>query len=177
MILGHFFFFSPEWDQPPERDAPITFTSLQERHLPQVHDILERSFWTGIDGRYYHKILFFRILKNPGSVSDSLVYEPEKATVVATYKHLVVGVAILSSPIETYITYLAVRAGWDNSQIATYVSSTLACPNNNNNTGTDRCCTILYGLIQTRISRYMYPLTIPPWYVLRNPYHLYGYLN
>ena len=119
------------------------------------------------------KSYFFEYLKNPGSVSDSLVYEPEKATVVATYKHLVVGVAILSSPIETYITYLAVRAGWDNSQIATYVSSTLACPNNNN-TGTGRCCTILYSLIQTRISRYMYPLTIPPWYALRNPY---GYLN
>lgn len=60
-----------------------------------------------------------------GTVSDSLDYTPEKATVVATYKHLVVGVAILSSPMETYITYLAVRAGWDNSQIATYVYSLL----------------------------------------------------
>lgn len=40
---------------------------------------------------------------------------------VATYKRLVVGVAILSSPQETYITYLAVKAGWDNAQIATYV--------------------------------------------------------
>jgi len=52
-------------------------------------------------------------------VTDSLQYSPEKCTVIATYKHLVVGVAILSSPQETYITYLAVRAGWENSQIAT----------------------------------------------------------
>ena len=36
------------------------------------------------------------------------------------YKRLLVGCAILSSPDETYITYLAVRAGWENAQIATY---------------------------------------------------------
>ena len=54
-------------------------------------------------------------------VSEALEYSPEKCTVVATYKQLVVGAAFLSSPQETYITYLAVRAGWDNSQIATSV--------------------------------------------------------
>lgn len=43
-------FSSPEREQPAERDAPITYTSLQPRHLPQVHDILARSFWAGIDG-------------------------------------------------------------------------------------------------------------------------------
>ena len=37
------------------------------------------------------------------------------------YKRLLVGCAILSSPTETYITYLAVRAGWENAQIATCV--------------------------------------------------------
>ena len=52
-------------------------------------------------------------------VRDSLEYSPEKCTIVATYKRLVVGVALLSSPQETYITYLAVRPGWDNAQIAT----------------------------------------------------------
>jgi hypothetical protein len=52
-------------------------------------------------------------------VSDSLQYSPERCTVVAMYGQLVVGAAFLSSPQETYITYMAVRAGWDNSQIAT----------------------------------------------------------
>jgi len=37
------------------------------------------------------------------------------------YKRLLVGCAILSSPAETYITYLVVRAGWENAQIATCV--------------------------------------------------------
>lgn len=50
-------------------------------------------------------------------MTDSLDYSPEQATVIATYKTLVVGVAILSSPNETYITFLAVRAGWDKAQI------------------------------------------------------------
>lgn len=54
-------------------------------------------------------------------VSDALHYSPERCTVIATYGHLVVGAAFLSSPQETYITYLAVRAGWENAQIATYV--------------------------------------------------------
>ncbi|KAJ8695043.1 hypothetical protein PTI98_007666 [Pleurotus ostreatus] len=53
------------------------------------------------------------------SVSDSLDYSPERCTVVACYKRLVVGVAILSSPQETYITYLAVKTGWEGSKIAT----------------------------------------------------------
>ncbi|TFK25101.1 hypothetical protein FA15DRAFT_372502 [Coprinopsis marcescibilis] len=85
---------------PTESTAPITYTTLQRIHLPQVHDLLERVFWSGID------------------VSDSLDYSPEKATVIAVYKKLVVGVAIMSSPQETYITFLAVRAGWDKAKIA-----------------------------------------------------------
>ncbi|KAI9510026.1 hypothetical protein F5148DRAFT_658941 [Russula earlei] len=84
-----------------ESVAPIMYVTLTAEHLPQVHDILHRSFWSGID------------------VSDSLQHFPEQATIVAVYKSLVVGCAILSSPVETYITYLAVRAGWENAQIAT----------------------------------------------------------
>lgn len=54
-------------------------------------------------------------------VSDSLRFSPEMSTVVATYKKVVVGVAILTSPQETYLTYLAVKAGWENCRIATCV--------------------------------------------------------
>ncbi|KAF8998499.1 hypothetical protein BDQ17DRAFT_1247609 [Cyathus striatus] len=96
-IRDHYSFSN---EQPAEASAPIVYTSLQPYHLPQVHDLLERIFWKGID------------------ISDSLDYWPEKCTVIATYKKLVVGLAILSSPQETYITYLAVKAGWDKSQIA-----------------------------------------------------------
>ena len=52
-------------------------------------------------------------------MSDALQYSPERCTVVATYKNLVIGVALLSSPQETYITYLAVKPGWDDAQVAT----------------------------------------------------------
>ncbi|KAI0358013.1 hypothetical protein OH77DRAFT_1518768 [Trametes cingulata] len=100
-IREHHALSHPEREQAVEADAPITYCSLQACHLPQVHDLLARVFWEGID------------------VSDALDYSPEKCTVVATYKQLVVGAAFLSSPQDTYITYLAVRAGWDNSQIAT----------------------------------------------------------
>ena len=44
------------------------------------------------------------------------------------YKKVVVGVALISSPIETYINYLVVRAGWDNSQIATYANWLIIYP-------------------------------------------------
>ncbi|KAH0836479.1 hypothetical protein J3R83DRAFT_8088 [Lanmaoa asiatica] len=101
MLTPSFFFSSPESDQPERPRTPITYVSLQPSHLRQVHDLLARVFWEGID------------------VSDALHYAPERCTVIAMYGHLVVGAAFLSSPQETYITYLAVRAGWENAQIAT----------------------------------------------------------
>ncbi|KAI0064070.1 hypothetical protein BV25DRAFT_1800956 [Artomyces pyxidatus] len=100
-VREHYVLKFPEAELPDEVLAPISYVTLAAEHLPQVHDILHRSFWTGID------------------VSDSLQYGPQQATIVAMYKRLVVGCAFLSSPQETYITYLAVRAGWDNAQIAT----------------------------------------------------------
>ncbi|KAM6496826.1 hypothetical protein JOM56_007299 [Amanita muscaria] len=99
-IRQHYTFTHPEQEEPVEFIAPIEYTILQVDQIPQVHDLLEQSFWSGIN------------------VSDSLYYSPEKCTVVAMYKKVVVGVAILSSPQETYIMYLAVKSGWDNSHIA-----------------------------------------------------------
>lgn len=100
-VREHYSLMHPGREQPEETIAPITYVSLQPCHLDQIHDLLARTFWEGIN------------------VSDSLQYSPEKCTVVATYKQLVVGAALLSSPQETYITYLAVRAGWENAHIAT----------------------------------------------------------
>jgi hypothetical protein len=109
--------FSPERDRPVEFEAPIYYGSLRPWHLEQIHELFSRVFWAGINGiainiRLGSSTDYF-------SVSDSLDHRPEGCTVVATYKRLVVGAAILSSPQETYITYLAVKAGWDNAQIAT----------------------------------------------------------
>ncbi|KAF9244146.1 hypothetical protein BU15DRAFT_71710 [Melanogaster broomeanus] len=100
-IHEHYSYAHPEKDQTDRPHIPITYVSLQPLHLRQVHELLARVFWEGID------------------VSDSLQYSPERCTVIAMYGQLVVGAAFLSSPQETYITYLGVRAGWDNSQIAT----------------------------------------------------------
>ncbi|KAI6149147.1 hypothetical protein BKA82DRAFT_620323 [Pisolithus tinctorius] len=73
----------------------LAHTSLQPHHLSQVHDLLARVFWDGINKRY---------------------------TALTAYGHLGFGVALLSSPQETNIGYLADRAGWDSPQIATYAS-------------------------------------------------------
>ncbi|KAJ3789836.1 hypothetical protein GGU10DRAFT_342503 [Lentinula aff. detonsa] len=100
-IREYYQLLHPNRDPVVETRSAIMYTSLQPSHLPQVHDILSRSFWQGID------------------VSDSLDYSPEKCTVVASYNKMVVGVAIMSSPRETYITYLAVKHGWNSSNIAT----------------------------------------------------------
>ncbi|KAG6333042.1 hypothetical protein ID866_6050 [Astraeus odoratus] len=100
-IHEHYSISHPGRDQAKRQRTPITYMSLRPSHLLQVHDLLTRAFWEGID------------------VSDSLKYSPERCTVIAMYGYLVVGAAFLSSPQETYITYLVVRAGWDNSHIAT----------------------------------------------------------
>ena len=55
-------------------------------------------------------------------VTEALSISATKCTVVALYRRLVVGAAFLSSPEETYITYLVVRPGWESAGIATYVS-------------------------------------------------------
>ncbi|QRV88690.1 GNAT family acetyltransferase [Ceratobasidium sp. AG-Ba] len=83
--------------------SPITYTPLYDWHLTQVHDLLERVFWPGID------------------VSDSVRWEPEQCSVVALYKNLVVGCAFLSETVEPYVTYIAVRAGWEGAGIATFM--------------------------------------------------------
>lgn len=43
---------SPEREQPVVSPAPVTYSTLQSCHLDQIHDLLERVFWTGIDGDY-----------------------------------------------------------------------------------------------------------------------------
>jgi len=100
-VHAHYGLAHPERSQPERTPIPITYVSLQPSHLRQVHELLARVFWEGVD------------------VSDALHYSPERCTVIATYGHLVIGAAFLSSPQETYITYLVVRAGWENAQIAT----------------------------------------------------------
>ena len=49
-----------------ESVAPITYVTLAPEHLPQVHDILHRSFWSGIDGSY--------LLLEGGYLSDGVPY-------------------------------------------------------------------------------------------------------
>ncbi|KAF8605801.1 hypothetical protein BDV93DRAFT_521165 [Ceratobasidium sp. AG-I] len=83
--------------------APITYTPIYAHHLSQVHDLLERSFWPGID------------------VSDSVKWEPKQCSVVALYKQLVVGCAFLSETMDPYVTYITVRAGWESAGIATFM--------------------------------------------------------
>ncbi len=108
---------SPERGCPEAEPAPITYSTLQASQLPQINDLLARSFWAGIDG-VYTSAARRKIILTAYAVTDSLDYWPERSTVVAMYKKIVVGVAIISSPIQTYITYLAVKAGWDKAQIA-----------------------------------------------------------
>ncbi|KAI6044426.1 hypothetical protein EDC04DRAFT_2889881 [Pisolithus marmoratus] len=80
-----------------------------------------RTPWMNLlaDIHEHYSLAHFSTYRDTLQVSDSLKYSPERCTVIATYGHLVVGVALLSSPQESYITYLAVHACWDNSQIAT----------------------------------------------------------
>ena len=42
-------------EEPPpvESTAPVMYTTLERAHLGQVHDLLERAFWSGIDGMCY----------------------------------------------------------------------------------------------------------------------------
>ncbi|EIW78957.1 hypothetical protein CONPUDRAFT_138221 [Coniophora puteana RWD-64-598 SS2] len=105
-VREHFAFMHPDREQPgvnpSELQMPIAYRTLAATHLPQVNDLLERTFWNGID------------------VGDALQHDPERCTLVATHGALVVAVVLASAPSsrEAYVTYLTVRAGWDGAGIA-----------------------------------------------------------
>jgi hypothetical protein len=108
------------------------------------------------------------------AVSDSLIWEPEKCTVVAMYKKLVVGIALLSEPQHTYVTYMAVKAGWENAHIATYVQLIflhLVCVCIELTWGLGRCYIISSSSIQAGTSRCTSRRTTLPWYFSSHNLH------
>lgn len=88
---------------PPERSS-IDYCYAKPQHIPAVNSLLQQLFWPGID------------------MSESLSY-PD-FTVVALYKKLVIGCAFLVPDVchnEAYISFLAVRPGWDRCGIASFM--------------------------------------------------------
>lgn len=87
----------------PERSS-IDFCFASAHHISAVNSLLQELFWPGID------------------MSDALSY-PD-FTVVALYKKIVIGCAFLVPDAchnEAYISFLAVRPGWDRAGIASFM--------------------------------------------------------
>ncbi|KAI9208417.1 uncharacterized protein BJ171DRAFT_488820 [Polychytrium aggregatum] len=81
-----------------EKDS-IDYVYFSREHLVQVNSILSVIFWPGID------------------VSENLTW-PDFG-VVALYKRLVVGCALMTP--EFYLTYIAVRPGWEHAGIGRFM--------------------------------------------------------
>lgn len=91
---------------------------------------------------------------------------PERTTVVAMYRKVVIGIAIIMSPIQTYITYLAVKAGWDKAQIARYTFNPFQGQNwKLTDLYSERCYSISSRCIQTKILLSMFQQTARLWSV------------
>lgn len=87
----------------PERST-VDYLYAKPQHIPAVNSLLQSTFWPGID------------------MSESLSY-PD-FTVVAMYKKLVVGCAFLVPDVchnEAYISFLAVKPGWDRCGIGSFM--------------------------------------------------------
>ena len=50
-------FHSPDRELPDMSPAAIVSVTLRAEHLPQVHDLLHRMFWMGIDGLLHIYVL------------------------------------------------------------------------------------------------------------------------
>lgn len=90
-------------NEAPERST-IDFCYAKPQHIPAVNSLLQRIFWPGID------------------MSESLSY-PD-FTVVALYNKLLIGCAFLVPDVchnEAYISFLAVRPGWDRCGIGSFM--------------------------------------------------------
>ncbi|XP_012160091.1 cysteine-rich protein 2-binding protein isoform X2 [Ceratitis capitata] len=84
--------------------APIDFCYVRPNHIAAVNALLQTSFWPGID------------------MSECLSY-PDYS-VVALYKKLVVGCGFLVPDVgynEAYISFMAVRPGWQRCGIGTFM--------------------------------------------------------
>lgn len=46
----------PDEEFPFEFPAPIAYVTLTEAHLPQIHDLLRRTFWDGVDGIFLWRL-------------------------------------------------------------------------------------------------------------------------
>jgi hypothetical protein len=62
-IRAHYALAHPERDQSERPRTPITYVSLQPSHLRQVHDLLARVFWDGIDGQHALLLFFVRSVR------------------------------------------------------------------------------------------------------------------
>ncbi|KAJ2863805.1 hypothetical protein GGH94_003353 [Coemansia aciculifera] len=91
----------PSWRD--ERDS-IDYVYFQSEHVQQVNELLQRTFWPGID------------------MSDAL--QTPEFSIVALYRRNVVGCAFLTP--DAYLTYIAVSAGWEGAGIARYMIYHLA---------------------------------------------------
>ena len=54
--VGFTLSYSPEREETHETGAPIIYAPLRQSHLSQVHDLLHRIFWSGIDGKHSHGV-------------------------------------------------------------------------------------------------------------------------
>ncbi|KAI8825639.1 uncharacterized protein EV422DRAFT_134636 [Fimicolochytrium jonesii] len=81
------------------KSRPIDYKHLDSAHLSAVNDLLSRVFWPGID------------------VAEALTY-PEY-TLVALYGRVAIGVAVMTP--EGYLSYLAVKSGWNGAGIARFM--------------------------------------------------------
>lgn len=120
----------------PSRSS-IDFCYVRPQHIPAVNALLQRLFWPGIDSKYWCFFVpfisnFHYFTRNPKSkssiflifstVSECLSY-PD-FSIVALYKKLVVGCAFLVPDVghnEAYVSFMAVRPGWQRAGIATFM--------------------------------------------------------
>ncbi|KAF8340504.1 uncharacterized protein EI90DRAFT_3117036 [Cantharellus anzutake] len=104
-------------DTATKTDAPIDYVPLRSEHLPQVHELLRITFWPGIDGELIREIDNGTCFVKSEQVSQATA-DPPGSTIVAVYKRIVVGVALITPPPdEAYIPYVAVRVGWERCSI------------------------------------------------------------
>uniref|UniRef100_A0A1A9UMT0 N-acetyltransferase domain-containing protein n=1 Tax=Glossina austeni TaxID=7395 RepID=A0A1A9UMT0_GLOAU len=88
---------------PPTR-APVDYCYVRPNHIAAVNALLQTMFWPGID------------------MSECLSY-PD-FSVVALYRKLIIGCGFLVPDVgfnEAYISFMAVRPGWQRSGVATFM--------------------------------------------------------
>jgi hypothetical protein len=158
---------SSDLDQPKEQHAPIIYRSLLPCRLHQVHEILARKFWAGIDGTFIRQSMSQGqlLMSNQSPLHFNTAWKNSDLQTPRSWRchyQLSAGnVHCISGCQGWFVIFVSLCA----LLIVEFVALTV-----------DPCCIISFNSTRIKMSHYTYLPIIQLWYVAPSPRFRFPYV-